>query len=451
MTEQPSAPTTDCTGLGTVAVAHLHPGRLSTHFQHSLEALFREDPSVIYPPLRIKSTIFLGPARNSVVRMFLDATSHDWLLMVDADMGFAPDTVQRLKEAADPDERPVVGALCFIFDTTGVLADHRLSYHVRPTIYQQAEGSSRLTPPPLGTEYPTNALVKCAGTGAACVLMHRTALQRMRDEYGDNWYTMLFDEVGTGFAEDLAFCVRASRLDIPIFVHTGVRTCHAKAGYAHSGWNERRSGPPAPPEVIITGSFHSRLGWTAALLRSCLVDCGDEFYWNLGRRPLGQGRVDVSWVAVTHLAELEGEVLHQVRHPMRTLESVLASRMLDPPGWMTRRALMGTCPEMGDQPPIEAAMLAIAACVEAAEERSVLTWRVEDLDVGLLTELCERLGHTVSEPRARDALEQDTTTLFDPPTPLTADDLPTGQAKDRFLSLVERFGYHPEEGAPRQT
>jgi hypothetical protein len=39
--------------------------------------------------------------RNSIAAAFLDKTECEWLFMVDSDMGFAPDTVDRLIEAAD--------------------------------------------------------------------------------------------------------------------------------------------------------------------------------------------------------------------------------------------------------------------------------------------------------------------------------------------------------------
>ena len=55
----------------------------------------------------------LVDSRNTVVAAFLDGTDDDWFWWLDDDMGFAPDTLDRLRLAADPVERPIVGALCF--------------------------------------------------------------------------------------------------------------------------------------------------------------------------------------------------------------------------------------------------------------------------------------------------------------------------------------------------
>lgn len=444
MTESADPTPTTYSGLDTVAVAHLHPGRLSTHFQGSLDRLYRHDPAVGFPPLRIKSTLHLAPARNTVVRMFLDSTTHDWLLMLDADMGFAPDVAERLRAAADPEDRPMVGALCFTSDQTAVLADHTVQSYVHPTIYQQVEDAGRSSLVPLRSGYPANALVECAGTGAACVLMHRGMLDRMRQAYGEHWYSPIVDESGlVGFGEDLAFCIRARQLGVPVFVHTGVRTCHEKTAYARSGGGD--PWPPTPPEVAITGTFHGRLGWTAQLLQQCRVPCGDEAYWNLNGRHAGPTRVDVSWVAASQLAGFSGTVFHQTRDPLRVLESVLAAGIFEQPGPLLRRTLIRLVPDLDDHPPVVSAMRAIVAWIETVEEQSELTWRVEDLDTDLLIELSGRLGSEITESRARRALERVERSEVQAPSPLTPEDLPGGPIKDAFLSLVRRLGYDPRD------
>ena len=41
-------------------------------------------------------------ARNTVARRFLSRDRADWLFWIDTDMGFAPDTIDRLIANADP-------------------------------------------------------------------------------------------------------------------------------------------------------------------------------------------------------------------------------------------------------------------------------------------------------------------------------------------------------------
>ena len=175
------------------------------------------------------STDGLADARNKAVRLFLDEDKADWLFWTDTDMGFAPDTVDRLMDAADPELRPVVGGLCFtqreetsdgmggwrcratptIFDWT-VLGDGQMGFSVR-------------------WDYPPDTLIQCAGTGSACILIHRTVFERLKDEYGEHWYDRVTNTtMGQVVSEDLSMCLRAGALNIPIHVHTGVRTTHQK-------------------------------------------------------------------------------------------------------------------------------------------------------------------------------------------------------------------------------
>jgi hypothetical protein len=52
--------------------------------------------------------------------------------------------------------------------------------------------------------------------------------------------------------EDLSFCMRATALDIPIHVHTGARTTHAKMTWlSETDFLERSSVPPATEEVAV--------------------------------------------------------------------------------------------------------------------------------------------------------------------------------------------------------
>src|SRR6185369_2747479 len=57
--------------------------------------------------------IELAHARNSAAAAFLSSEA-DWHLWIDSDMGFEPDSLEKLLDAADPVTAPIIGALCFI-------------------------------------------------------------------------------------------------------------------------------------------------------------------------------------------------------------------------------------------------------------------------------------------------------------------------------------------------
>jgi hypothetical protein len=144
-------------------------------------------------------------------------------------MGFRPDTVDQLLKAADPDTAPVVGALCFAQHFKGYDGMGGMRTQIAPTMYrigQQVETGFH-TFSYFG-EYPLDEVVTVAVTGMGCILIHRSALERVRDKYGDRWFDQVVGETGQIVGEDFSLCLRMGTLGIPVHVHTGVPTTHHK-------------------------------------------------------------------------------------------------------------------------------------------------------------------------------------------------------------------------------
>lgn len=170
----------------------------------------------------------LPEARNNAVKAFLSETTADWLFWIDTDMGFPADTVERLLDAADPVERPVVGALCFTQQE--VEGDDFGGYRVRavPTVYDWAnlDGQKGWLP---RFRFTPNAVTRVGGTGSACILIHRGVFEQIEVAQGPTWYNRVPNATnGRLIGEDLSFCLRCGALNIPIYVHTGVPTTHFK-------------------------------------------------------------------------------------------------------------------------------------------------------------------------------------------------------------------------------
>lgn len=221
----------------TVTVGYLHPGHLAACFARSLRDLLFAD---LAGNQRIVSHRFgevdkecgaagIVDGRNHLARTMCDESEADWLFMVDSDMGFGPDVVERLIAAADPERRPVVGGLAFAMKTDGRSSFYGIRYRAQPTLYEFYEDDERIGVVPM-FDYPRNKLVRVAATGGACMLIHRTALEAVRAKYGDVWFDTIRHPKGAHFSEDLAFCVRLAACDIPLHVHTGIRTTHDKGG-----------------------------------------------------------------------------------------------------------------------------------------------------------------------------------------------------------------------------
>ena len=222
---------------GTVAVGFLDPGEWSACFGLSLVDLYLADAHttrrIVPDGKQLRNQCMAGgiaAGRNEVATQFLDRTDNEWLWFIDTDMGFGPDTVERLLDVADPTERPVVGGLCFKLHREGPGAHYGEKYAILPTAFAWVETPDTVGFAPL-RDVPDDALVEVSATGAACLLIHRSALATVRAKYGDNWFSPVTHPTGpTTFSEDLSFCVRLAAVDLPIFVHGGVTTTHHKGG-----------------------------------------------------------------------------------------------------------------------------------------------------------------------------------------------------------------------------
>lgn len=226
---------------GAVTVGFLHPGQQASCFVKSKTDLLLFDMA---HKQRIMSHGFgelgleahaarINAARNELATTFLDHSPAEWLFMVDADMGFAEDTVERMILAAHPEDRPVIGGLCF-----GQKSDGRGQWYAKrnriiPTLFSMYETDDEVGFVPM-LDYPRDELVAIDATGAACLLIHRSALEKVRAEFGDRWFQPIEVPKGkngyTEFSEDMSFCLRLKACGIQLYAHTGIQTTHDKGG-----------------------------------------------------------------------------------------------------------------------------------------------------------------------------------------------------------------------------
>lgn len=237
---------------GSVCLAYVHPNEVAHSWHQSVLDLMGWD---IARHQRVVRGGFIAmrcgtggliEARNRVAAQFL-ATDAEWLFVVDTDMGFAPDTVDRLIETADPVERPIVGALCFA--QKEVERDGMSGFRCAPraTIIDWVDG-------PDGRQFAGRAwwapgsVVQCAATGMACVVIHRSVIAALHEAHGPRWYDRVPAQDGSLLGEDVSFCVRAGAAGFPVFVDTGVRTTHLKQLWLAEGDYWAAATPPPATE-----------------------------------------------------------------------------------------------------------------------------------------------------------------------------------------------------------
>jgi GT2 family glycosyltransferase len=202
-------------------IGYVHGGTVRAEFAASLLAVAMEGKTPIDAVIAVGSGPNISTARNMVARSFLEERDAPWLFMCDTDMWFPADTVDRLIAAADPVERPVTGGLCFSQNTDGG--------EPYSTMYEPVERDGELAFVRY-KKWPEDTCVRVGATGAAALLIHRTALdavEKISPDRAAPW----FRESAIGGAlvgEDLTFCLRLAKAGVPVHVHTGVHVGHMK-------------------------------------------------------------------------------------------------------------------------------------------------------------------------------------------------------------------------------
>jgi GT2 family glycosyltransferase len=211
--------------MDRVVIGYVHPGVVRAEFMRSMLNTVTTNRDTVEAVISVQSGPLLATARNDLVQMFLADHRAAWLWMVDTDMVFTPDAVTRLIQAADPDKRPIMGGLCFSDGPDGP----------EPVLYDlsAAEGGGAA----FGkyTVWPEDDVMPVGGTGAACLLVHRSVYKRIRAGWAPGksdpvfpWFRESSIAGRRALGEDLTFCLRAQSAGIPIHVHTGVQVGHMK-------------------------------------------------------------------------------------------------------------------------------------------------------------------------------------------------------------------------------
>jgi len=251
-----------------VTIAYVHEDMVGAAFAESLlrmvshdanfggRYLMHEDPANMGGPIFDSSAILpvwgrgqgLDYFRNVVAEAFL-RTDSDWLLWIDTDMGWQADALDRLMAVADPVERPIVGGLCFVEQLYEGDFKGGLRTKLAPTIYDwlflpNGEGY-KLVP---RVNYARGEVTQCAATGTGFLLTHRSVFERISDWCQQNgaprniWYERIPGPTGAPSGEDISFCMRAGQLQIPIYVHTGLKITHQKTSWlSERDFDERKA------------------------------------------------------------------------------------------------------------------------------------------------------------------------------------------------------------------
>jgi len=231
-----------------VVVATLHPDLVDGKFFESWNFLRQYDHAHCNHTAAGSAVLATGPrvaqGRTDLVRAYLEdpgMASAEWLWCIDSDMTFDEDMLCTLLEIAythadGPNGHiKVIAPLCFAGGKS----------RMYPTIFEEVQTDYGLQPQPV-SDFPENALLNCAATGGAGLLVHRSVFEHMARPYNGTaaggfgtltdgrpapypWFVEGHNnQTGIPVGEDVAFCVRARACGYGIWVYTGIEMGHRK-------------------------------------------------------------------------------------------------------------------------------------------------------------------------------------------------------------------------------
>lgn len=293
-----------------VYVANVSPGKVGVHFTRSLVDLADFDRTqglgLWRGNLWGESGANISKERNQLVSRFLDLEDGEWLLLLDSDMVFPKETILRLLASAEVTGAKIVGGLCVLIGALGPI----------PTLFQ-FRSEDAITA--VQYDYPDDAQLQVAATGAACLMVHRDVFEayRVKQKMDKAWLTErrqapdptlreMFDrdlvhepseefgwfqervrlkyiEGAEGLdvnehwiGEDIDFCLRMGALGYPIFVDCSLEIGHAKNGRVWTA-SDIRDGTGRPKAAIAAViPVKDRLRYTTSLVRQLREQGCDE-------------------------------------------------------------------------------------------------------------------------------------------------------------------------------
>jgi hypothetical protein len=199
-------------------IGYVHPGMLHQEFAQCLIDLYSHDSSakgrhIIGGQCHVRG-LYVADSRNQVCRRFLsakfpDGSQPEWLLFLDTDIVFKPEQVYQLLDAADPDERAVVGGMYFGYLDGAPTPVWRKLYNDEQ--FHNEWGTLNVVN--IGT------IEKVDAVGMGFTLIHRNVLTKMAEVYADDdWTWFGHDKWGRlHLGEDLTFCHRAAQVGYPTY------------------------------------------------------------------------------------------------------------------------------------------------------------------------------------------------------------------------------------------
>lgn len=172
-------------------------------FAQSLAMLNKTDDCAV----AIKTGSLVYIARNELAKLSIKMGA-DYVLWLDSDMTFEPDTLTRLIQTMEEEQAPIV---------SGIYYRRVPPYHPVAFLKLDLSGDRAITEEL--TDIPDKPF-KVAGVGFGCVLMRTDVLVSVMAKFGDPFFPL------PNAGEDIAFCWRAKQCGYDVVIDPRVECGH---------------------------------------------------------------------------------------------------------------------------------------------------------------------------------------------------------------------------------
>lgn len=199
-----------------------------------------------------------------------------------------------------------------------------------------------------------------------------------------------------------------------------------------------------PPKFVIAQTGRSGSGYISKVLRQSGVNCGHEEYFRFPfQKPISGLDGDSSWLSVPHLSSYKGVIIHQVRHPLKVLTSLISTfeknTRHSKKYWPYHKEMMPYRTSDLDRD----FMAMIIYMNREIEEHSHYFWRIEDVSAKEINLAISSVINVGRIGRIEDAMRDVSrnTNSHHKKDYLSWDDIPSSIEKSKLMGMADDYGY----------